>query len=55
MKVDEIPDTRRDLRVQISKMVDDRGLNRAEGCSRMDEAISVIKGVMDEKKRIIGF
>lgn len=51
MKVDEIPDTRRDLRVQISKMVDDRGSIELKDVADMDEAISVIKGVMDEKKK----
>lgn len=51
MKVDEIPDARRDLRVQISRMVDERGSIELKDITDMNEVVSVIKGVMSEKKK----
>lgn len=51
MKIDEIPDARRDLRATISKIVDDRGSIELKGIDDISEVISVIKGVMSEKKK----
>lgn len=51
MKVDEIPDARKDLRARISKVVDEKGSIELKDVTDMSEVISVIKGVMSEKNK----